>query len=777
MSELLPPTLQVGQSLGPYEVIAPLAAGGMGEVWQALDRRLDRGVALKVLPRELSRDPERLRRFRHEARAVSRLNHPNILTVFDIGTHEGAPFIVFELLEGETLRARIASGRLDLGTCVKYGTQIATGLAAAHAKGIVHRDLKPENVFITCDDLIKVLDFGLAKLTRPEDLLHNPSELRTITQITEAGAIVGTIGYMSPEQVRGDSADVRSDIFSFGVILYEMLSGRRAFTGNTTVAVMHAILSGEPPALAQADCDVPPSLARIVQQCLEKRPEERFQSAPDLASQLRLLPIPSACDSPRGTAPAGTPKRVMIVVLPFENLSRDEEQEYFSDGLTGETIAVLGGLAPEQLGVIARTSAMSYKGMRKSIAEIGRELGVDFAVEGSVRQQGHRVRIAAQLIRTGDQTHVWAQQYDRDLSDFLGVQAELGQAIAEQVQVKLTTAEPARLSSARPLNRAAFEAYLHGVFHLWKVTRHNLERAAEYFAAAVEIDPNMAAAHAGLAQAFMVQPVAADARPSDAFPRAIQAATRALELDPSSAEAHTAIAALRHWYEWNWSAAEEHARRAIASNPSYSRAHQVLGRLLTNIGRHEEAIAEIDLARRLDPLAPLINTLSADFRFQARRYEEVLPLIQMALKLDPGFWVAHASLARLYQHEARWDEALAAALKAKECSRGHSLALALIGFSHARGGCGELAHQALSELEHRRIETYAPASHLATVHLGLGNTESALRWLERGIDERDVWLSEVSVEPRWDQLRTHPTFQRLVRRLGFPGEFSYPLSG
>jgi len=739
----------------------------MGEVYRARDPRLGRDVALKVLPRDWSGDADRLRRFAQEARAAGQLNHPNLLTVFDVGSHEGTPYIVFELIEGSTLRERLADGALPVRTAVDFATQLANGLAAAHDKGIVHRDLKPENLVVTNDGLVKIVDFGLAKLVPRDAPLGQPWEQPTRSSLTIAGAVLGTVGYMSPEQVRGEDVDFRSDIFSFGAIIYEMVAGRRAFTGGTSVEVLNSILKEEPPDLAETVPNSPPALRELVRHCLEKRPEDRIQSARDLAAQLRSLPPFS---STTGTAPPPRTgqKRVMLVVLPFENLSRDPEQEYFSDGLTEETIADLGELGTDQLGVIARTSAMSYKATRKSIAEIGRELGVEFALEGSVRRHGDRVRISAQLIRTADQTHLWAKQYDRELKDFLAVQDELGRAIAEQIQVRLAPARALHHPGQRQVDQAAYDAYLQGRFHLWKVTRPDLERALGYFRRAVEIDPWMAEAHAGLAQTYAILPVAGGAEPREAFQRAERAAERALEIDPDSAEALIAMAILRHWHRWDWAGAEGYARRAIARNPSSARAHQVFGRLLTNIGRHDEAIGEIDAARRLDPRAPLIAALSADFRLEARRFGEVEPFIHEAHGLDPEFWVAHVSAARLSVQQRRYPEALVAAERARRSSGEHSEPLALMGFCHGAMGHGREARAILAGLERRKAAGYVPATHIALVNLGLGKPREAMRWLERAFAERDVWLTEARVEPRWDGLRGNPAFEAVVQRIGFP---------
>jgi eukaryotic-like serine/threonine-protein kinase len=755
------PALHANQRLGPYEVISPLGAGGMGEVWRASDSRLDRDVAVKVLPGDLTGDPERLRRFEQEARAAGRLNHPNVLTVFDVGSHDGVPYIVFELLAGSTLRERLAGGALPLETAREVAVQIARGLAAAHEKGIVHRDLKPENVFVTGDGLVKILDFGLAKLAGPEPSAEDPSQA-TLTEMTAAGVMLGTVGYMSPEQALGRPVDARSDVFSFGAVLLEMLTGRRAFRGSTPMATLQAIVNEEAPDLASPDSSVPAALATVARRCLEKPPERRFASARDLLDALSAAARPAAGE----VVPAPAPRRVMLVVLPFENLSRDPEQEYFSDGLTEETIADLGGVASDRLGVIARTSAMAFKGTRKGIAEIGRELGVDYAVEGSVRRRGERVRISVQLIRTSDQTHVWAQQYDRDLNDFLAVQDELGRAIAEQVQVKLAPAASIPRSSARPVDQAAYDAYLHGLFHLWRVTPPHLEQAIRYFREAAEIDPEMASARAGLAQAHVVLAVAADRRPRDVFPVAEREAMLSLALDPDSAEANAAMIGLRHWFYWDWAGAEAHGRRALASNPSSARAHQVLGRLLTNVGRHDEAIAAIDVARRLDPFAPLIISLAADFRMQARRYDEARELLRKAHEIAPEFWVAHVSDAKLLIHESRFDEALVAAERARALSGGHSEARAVAGFCLAVTGRRAEAERIVAEMERQGEEGYIPASRVATVHLGLGDATRAMSWLWRAAADRAPWFAEIGVEPRWDPLRGLGEFRDLVRHVG-----------
>jgi TolB-like protein/Flp pilus assembly protein TadD len=471
---------------------------------------------------------------------------------------------------------------------------------------------------------------------------------------------------------------------------------------------------------------------------------------------------PAECKS----SPIPAPNRVMLVVLPFENLSDDPAQEYFSDGLTEETITNLGQVASGQMGVIARTSAMAYKRTRKSIAEIGRELGVNYAVEGTVRRDGRRVRISAQLIRASDQTHLWAQSYDRDLKDFLEVQAELGRSIAEQVQVRLMPADRPKGSAAPEINQAAYDAYLHGRFHLWKVTRPNVERAIEYFSKAMRADPHMAAAYAGLADAYSILPITSDELPRESFPKAEHAAMQALKIDPGCAEAHAALASIRYWYSWNWAASEDHARRAIARNPSYARAYVRLAHMHSNTGRHAEAIPEIDRGCALDPLSPITKTMGATFRFQARQFDAVAPALQKVLELDPNFWVAHIVFTKLYLHEGRYEEALASAMKARESSAGNTEAISLIGQTYGVMGRRDEAEKILAELQALSARKFVPPYNFATVYIGLGEMQAALDWLEKAYNVRDVHMIFLGVEPKWDPLRSHPRFESLLRRVG-----------
>ncbi len=588
-------TLAAGARLGPYEIVAPIGAGGMGEVYRAKDPRLGRDVAIKVLPASFSADPDRLGRFEREARAAGALNHPNITSVYDIGSMDGAPYVVSELLDGETLRDVLDGEQLSVRRAMDYAGQIAEGLAAAHEKGIVHRDLKPENLVVTRGGRVKILDFGLAKLIRPDGATGDVTEGPTLSAGTEPGVILGTVGYMSPEQVRGQNADHRSDIFAFGAILHEMLTGQRAFRRDSAVETLTAILREEPPDISQTNQAISPSLDHIVRRCLEKRPEERFHSARDLAFALREVssgpPTPGAAPRvgwPRrgvflfaaagivllalalGFTVGGWGKRLTgsakpaaiqsLAVLPLANLSGDPEQEYFADGMTEALITSLAQLSG--LRVISRTSVMQYKNVRKPLTEIARELKVEGIVEGSVMRAGARVRITAQLIQAATDKHLWAQDYERDLRDVLTLQSEVARAIAREVQVKIGPEEQGRLKKSQRVNPSAYEAYLKGRYHWNKRTEEGIKTGVSFFEQAIQLDPTYAPAYAGVADSYTVLQSHRFVPSAEAHPKAKAAARKALEIDETLSEAHASMASVL-WDDLDWIGAEREFQRAI----------------------------------------------------------------------------------------------------------------------------------------------------------------------------------------------------------------------
>jgi len=801
--------LAPGTRLGPYEIVSSIGAGGMGEVYRARDSRLGRDVAIKVLPTGLSDDPGRLRRFELEARSTGQLNHPNILALYDVGTHGGAPYVVTELLEGETLAGRLLGGRLAPRTAVEVGVQVALGLAAAHEKGIVHRDLKPANLFLTRDGVVKILDFGLARHFEGPSGREEMSKLSTQEQGTEAGAVLGTVGYMSPEQARGQPVDHRTDIFAFGCVLYEMLAGSRAFRGETPSDTLAAILVRDPDPLPAG---TPPGLAFIVRQCLEKRPEDRISSARDVALALQAAST-SGGTAPDHRRPAGwtgrrrlavaavaalvvlaaallaldvgglrpkwlgrgsaAPSIRSLAVLPLTNLSGDAAQEYFSDGMTEELITRLSRVSA--LKVISRTSVMRYKDTRKALKEIAAELGVDGIVEGSVLRSGERVRITAQLIDASTDAHLWAESYERDLKDVLSLQGEVARTIAGAVNVALTPQERERLSRARPVDPEAYEAYLKGTYNWMKMTPQGVDASRGYFERALEKDPSYASAYQGLAWSWLVGQQMGITAPSEAGPKAKAAALRAIALDDTCAEAHEALAAVRAWTDWDWAGAEPEWRRTFELDPNSSNAHAYYAHFLAILGRTKEAVPHSERAVERDPSNALFHAMYAMVLVYDRRYDDALAAADAALAIQPDMSVARSARQGVYIVRGMREEQLAEQREriAKDPGRVAAFEKGL-----AEGGY-EGAQRAIADLLAARYEkaggvpnagklrVYMPCA-IAMRYRDARDYERAIDWLEKAYDVRDPALPYQLASPVNDPLRGSARFQALVRRMNLP---------
>jgi TolB-like protein/tetratricopeptide (TPR) repeat protein len=685
--------LSPGTRLGPYEVLSPLGAGGMGEVYRARDTRLGRDVALKILPEERSSDPERLRRFETEARAVASLNHPHILALYDVGTHDGVPYAVMELLEGRTLRTALARGPLPPRKVVDYGVQICRGLAAAHERGIIHRDLKPENLFVTRDGQIKILDFGLAKLTGPVeggDTAHSQ-----IPTATEPRLVMGTAGYMSPEQARGRPADARSDLFSLGAILYEMLSGRRAFSRDTSADTLSAILNEDPPEIQPGSGSVPPGLERVVRRCLEKSPQERTQTVRELAFALEALStaggaLPrsrrglwagaaalavlaavtagSLWLRPRVEPPSGVSEtraeRKRLVVLPFENLGPPEDA-YFAAGMTEEITSRLAQVSG--LGVISRTSAVQYDRTGKTAKQIGEDLGVGFVLEGTVRwdrggEGPGRVRITPQLIRVADDTHLWTDRYDRVLDDVFASQSEIAEAVVEQLGVTLLPQEKASLEARPTENMEAYQAYLRGMEHLgnpWEHTRESQDLAVQVFERATEQDPDFVEAHAALADAHLSIYARYEPTP-ERLAQARRALDRALALDPESPDAHLALGMYYEVGETDPDRALEEYTLVARRRPNNSRAAELIARNLLRRGRFDDAVAEFERTLDLDPRNALIARILGIAHTFLGQYRQAEGALDRAIALAPGNPRVYEAKVDLYLKGGRLDRARAA---------------------------------------------------------------------------------------------------------------------
>jgi serine/threonine-protein kinase len=775
----------------------------MGEVLKAKDTRLQRTVAIKVLPSELASDAERRGRFEREAHAASALNHPNITTVLDIGEDDGTHYIVMELVEGKTLRELLDEGPLSTKKMLPLATQVAEGLAKAHSAGIVHRDLKPENLMVTDDGLVKILDFGLAKLM-PQGS-DEGSEAPTETRVTQEGVYLGTVPYMSPEQAAGRRVDYRSDQFSLGSILYEMATGMRAFQRDTVPETLATIIEHDPEPMRKLNDAIPDELAGIVERCLKKDPAKRYGSTADLARKLKDVPeTPSVWRarrkvlwgaaavliavlgvalgphlkglwdrlSTRGPAPIES-----IAVLPLQNLSGDPEQEYFADGMTEALITNLAKVSG--LKVIARAAAMRYKSSDLSSAEIARELGVDALVEGSALRAGDSVRIMAQLIDPETERALWAESYERDLENVLVLQGEVAQAIAAEVEVALTPEDMKRLAGARPVHPEAHDAYLKGSFYWNKLTAEDLDTAQRYFELALEKDPSFAAAYAGPSMVWGGRQQMGITPPQEAGPKRKEAALQAIALDDTSAVVHEALARVMTWTDWDWAGAEKEFRRALEIDPNAASAHAYFAHLLAITGRIDEAIPHSERAIQLDPFDALYHGLYSVVLCGARRYDDAMAAGRTALSMDPGLSVAAVACGPA--NKERRDEQLAR--KRERFARDAEL-LAALEQGLAEAGY-EGAHRRVADVMAARYEKSGGAPDpafrgphsIAFWYLRAGEYGRSIDMLEKALDVHDPNLPYVGyVEPPWDPLRSDPRFQELLRRMNLPTSSAGPVT-
>ena len=776
----------------------------MGEVYRARDAALGRDVAVKVLPVAFSEDSDRLRRFKLEAQAAAALNHPNILSIHQLGVHDGAPYLVSELLEGETLRSRLERGALPASTAVDYTLQLVSGLAAAHERGIVHRDLKPENIFLTTHGLAKILDFGLAKLRRPEEF-GSPEAAMTQGTVTVPGIVMGTVGYMSPEQVRGQRVDHRSDLFALGALFYEMLSGKRAFQGNTPADTLTAILMHDPPSLIGTSPNITAPLERIIRRCLEKDPNERFQSAKEVGFALKALsdvPASVTADSEKATvrvpqqmtakATLGLAGLAVVVVLslliaanvgglrdrlwggghiqslavlPLASLSGDSAQDYFADGMTEAMITELAQISG--LRVISRTSVMQYKGGKKSLPEIARELHVDSVLEGSVLRSGEKVRITAQLIQAFPERHLWAQSYVSDLRDIMAVQSQVARSVAGEIRVKLTASEEARLQKSRPVNPGAHDAYLRGRYFRRKGGLENVEKAGHYFEQALDNDPLYAPAYAALADYYSVLPFYTGARPDEVLPKAKAAVARALELDDSLAEAHASLAYIYTYYDWDWAHGDQEFQQALQLNPNDAAVRHRYSRYLSSLGRIDEALREIKHEQELDPLSQVAKANVGMIYYFARQYDSAIKPLNDVLKEDPKFDTAYWGLGLIYEQKGMPAEAVAQMEKAAALSP-DSNTMASLGHAYAIAGQKEKAQKILGQLDAQSKKESISGYQFAVIYAGLGELNKALAELEKAFKERSTLLGYIKMDPRFDPIRSDARFIDLQRRIGLP---------
>ncbi|HQT95546.1 MAG TPA: protein kinase [Thermoanaerobaculaceae bacterium] len=755
----------VGRQYGPYRIVSLLGAGGMGEVYRAHDGKLDRDVAIKSLPPEFARNPERLARFRREARTLASLNHPNIAAIYDLEETAEADYLVLELVDGET-----PHGPLPLAAALDVVCQVAAALQAAHEHGIVHRDLKPANLKVTPQGTVKVLDFGLAKAIwgsegKPD--LGQPASAPADASVT--GHILGTPAYMSPEQARGGSVDQRTDIWAFGCLLYELLTGRRAFDRPGVSAITGAALTDKPDWRALPE-GTPRRVRDLLRQCLQEDPNRRPNDIGDARAALQQVRPGRSRHAPPGPATTAFGKRRSsggrihsLAVLPLTNVNRDPDQDYFADGMTEALIAELAQV--RALRVTSRTSAMHYKATTKTVPEIARELGVDGIVEGSVMRAGDRVRINAQLVHAARDQHLWARSYERDLRDVLTLQSEVARAIAEEIQVEVTPQERARLARTRPVNVEAHEAYIRGRYHWGRV---HPERSIEHFQRAIAIDPDDALAYAGIAdaQCMMFGAAMEVVPPAQLAPAARTAALKALELDESLAEPHVALARVLFWHDRDPGGAERELRRAIQLNPSCAMAHFHLGLLLADLGRRNEALAALRRALRLDPVSSWNSAIAGFFMCQLGEEETGRQHLQRSIELDASFFLPWSVLAIVDCQGGRLSEAMAEADEGLRLAADLPMARGWAAYVLAMAGRSPEAFEILGRLEDLARQRYVPPCARAWCYLGLGDYERTLEWFETGYQQRDSQLPHLRAFRTFEPLHPDPRFQDLLRRLG-----------
>ena len=740
-----------GSTLAHYTLVEKIGEGGMGEVWRAHDEHLDRDVAVKVLARGALDDSSARERFRREAHVLARLSHPGVATIYDFATQSGVDFLVMEFVPGGTLQSRLREGPLGLDDLVRLGAEIGDALEDAHRRGFLHRDLKPANIVLTSAGSPKLLDFGIARL------LH---ESQMAAALTQPGTVVGSLPYMAPEQMLGDTEEIRTDVYALGATLFEMATGRRPFEKQRPEALMFEVLNSAAPSVRSLRHDIPLELDRLVSACLGKDRTQRPASAGAVAESLRRIG-----DSSR-TGVAPEPGRDIIrslAVLPLDNVSKDPAQEYFADGMTEALISDLSRI--KALRVISRTSAMKYKGVQRSLPEIARELNVDAILEGSALLVGNRVRISVQLVSARADETLWADRYDRNLEDVLGLQSDVAETVAREIEIQVTPREATQLSKRSAVNAEAHVEYMKGRHSIAAGSPQAVEVSLRHFHRALELDPSFAPAWAGLAECHNTRAGRGMAPPAEANAEANAAALKALELDESLAEAHMAMGSMQA-HQRAFADATRSLQRAIELNPGLASAHYWLGRVFYCSERHAEAQREMLQALRLDPLSMLIHTTVGDAYYYAREFDKSVLYYKMAVELDPRFDGAHTDLARSLEALGRFDEAREQYEEGRRLSGG--VAGPSFGLAHLEASMGHAAEarRILQELIAARGHRVVSAWGIAALHASLGDVDEAFRWLDIAVEEGATGLVFLRVHPRLDPIRKDARFAPLLRKVG-----------
>ncbi len=786
----------IGLTLGRYTILEKIGEGGMGVVYRAHDEQLDRDAAIKILRAGLLLDEAGRKRFRKEALVLAKLNHPNIATIYEFASQDGVDFIAMEFVAGQNLAVRIHHRALPEKEVAELGLQIAAALEEAHEHSVIHRDLKPGNIIVTPKGQVKILDFGLAELAQTEQ------DASTVDVMTTTAELSGTLPYMSPEQLSGQPADARSDIYATGVALYEMATGTRPFQQKMISVLIAEILHGAPTPPGRLRQDISTRLEEIILKCLEKDPNNRYQSAKELSVDLRRLALPATAGAPlrktsrgfwtgpKGLVPGAALAAIAIAavllgfnvgglrtrllnrggsgairslaVLPLTNLSADPQQAYFADGITEELINALSRISA--LRVISRSSVMRYQGVQKPIQEIARELHVDAVVEGTVQRSEGRVKISAALVDARSDRNLWGESYEGDLRDVLSLQSRVAQAVAREIRVQLTPQESATLAVSKPVNPQAYEAYLRARY-LWnKRTPEDLHAALAEFKKAIDLDPSSALAWGGLADGYSLLAYYDEAPPRDAMASAEAAARKSIQLDDSLAESHATLANVEWAYDWDKEGAEKEFERALALNPNYATAHEWYGLYLDQVGRFDEGLAEMQRAQQLDPLSQIIQVSVGRCYYYARKYDQALELLLPLEKQQEDFWVLHAVLGQTYLAMGKLDDAIAELDRARQLSPSSMRNIGVLGDAYGRAGrigdALKLAHQLESLAEKR----YVPPVYSAMIYMGLKQNTQALAFLGRAYADRSDWIMQLDTDPEFDPLRQDTGFQQLLMR-------------
>jgi serine/threonine protein kinase/Tfp pilus assembly protein PilF len=730
----------IGKTISHYKILEKIGEGGMGVVYKVEDLKLKRDVALKFLPKEFTADPEAKERFAQEAQAAAALDHPNICTIHEIDESEGQTFIAMAHIKGESLKEKISNGSLNVDDAIRLVVQVAEGLQEAHENGIIHRDIKPANIMLTAKGQAKIMDFGLAKLSWGVDL-------------TKTATIMGTVAYMSPEQAKGGKVDHRTDIWSLGAMLYEILTGERPFKITHDQAVLYAILNENPVPITKIRKDIPQELEKIVKKALEKNPQKRYG---DMAAMLIDL---KAVGKKSVSVSADKPS---IAVLPFVNMSADPENEYFSDGLAEDLINALTKI-PE-LHVVARTSSFAFKGEKADIREIGQKLNVDNLLEGSVRKVGNRARISAQLIKVKDGYHLWSDRYDRDMEDVFAIQDEITEKIMDNLMVALDVGEK-KYEEQRPVNFEAYDLYLKGRYCL---NKFEMDKALTYYQQAIDKDPEYALAYASIAEVYTLLSTGFDILPAkDAMPKAREAAQKALKLDPNLAEAYVSLGLVALSYDWDRLATKKYFEKALELNPNSSAAYQWFEFYWTYMmGDLETATAQLEKALELDPLNFLIRIRLGFMDVFKDDQESAINKFEALYDFEPNYLLLYLSLATAYALKGDYDEALAYGKKMLEAGPRAVASVGNMGWFYAMAGKKEQAYELLAELEERSKKGYVSSFWTALIYIALGETDKSFAWFEKAYEERDSNMIYLTVVPVFDHVRSDPRYKQLLLKMG-----------